>query len=79
MNPNNLLMMVAATITATDVTCFGLNNGSATVNITGGTNPYTPNWSNGGANATISNLAQGNYSVTVTDANGCTSSVQVPH
>jgi gliding motility-associated-like protein len=51
------------------------SNGSATVNITSGQPPITYTWSNGGANSpTINNLTAGNYSVTVSSGNGCTSS-----
>lgn len=50
----------------------GTSVGSATVNAGGGTPSYTYSWSSpGGSTATISNLAAGNYSVTVTDSKGC--------
>ncbi|MCW5920897.1 MAG: gliding motility-associated C-terminal domain-containing protein [Saprospiraceae bacterium] len=51
----------------------GLNNGSASANPTGGMPPYTFSWSNSGNTNQINDLAQGNYSVTVTGANGCSS------
>lgn len=55
--------------------CYNGGNGSASVLVTGGTASYSYQWSSsGGTNAGASNLSQGNYSVTVTDANGCTSS-----
>ncbi len=50
----------------------GANNGTATANPSGGTAPYTYAWSNGGTTATIGDLVPGTYTVTVTDANGCT-------
>ncbi|MBI3510017.1 MAG: gliding motility-associated C-terminal domain-containing protein [Bacteroidetes bacterium] len=57
----------------TNVTCNGGNNGSATVTASGGTGPYTYAWSPSGGNAaTANNLAAGNYTCTITDANGCT-------
>lgn len=52
--------------------CFGSNDGSATVTPSGGTAPYTYLWSPSGGNAAVANnLAAGNYTVTVTDSNGC--------
>lgn len=61
-----------AVTSTTDPTCNGSTNGSATASPTGGTAPYTYLWSNGNTNATASGLAAGTYTVTVTDANGCT-------
>lgn len=59
------------TFTQTNVGCSGGNNGAATVNITGGTVPYTIAWSNSVATATNPNLVAGTYTVTVTDNIGC--------
>ncbi|MFC5682459.1 SprB repeat-containing protein, partial [Flavobacterium sp. MAHUQ-51] len=57
----------------TDVSCNGGSNGTATVSPTGGTPSYTYSWSpSGGTAATATGLAAGSYTVTVTDANGCT-------
>ncbi len=59
----------------TDVLCSTDQNGTATINATGGTQPYTYQWdaATGAQSAiTATNLAPGTYSVTVTDANGCT-------
>lgn len=50
----------------------GTATGSATATANNGTGPYTYLWSNSGNTATISNIAAGSYSVTVTDATGCT-------
>ncbi|MBW6482410.1 MAG: T9SS type A sorting domain-containing protein [Vicingaceae bacterium] len=57
----------------TNVSCNGGTNGSATVSATGGTTPYTYLWSNAATTATATGLAAGNYTVTITDANACTS------
>ena len=62
------------TISKADIACNGMNSGSASISATGGTPAYTYLWSNGQTTAQISNLAVGTYTVTVTDANGCTSS-----
>ncbi|MNQ39467.1 hypothetical protein D3C85_530770 [compost metagenome] len=64
--------VLTASTTATNVTCNGANNGTASVNVTGGTGTYTYVWSpSGGNTATASGLAPGNYSVLITDANSC--------
>ncbi|TAH41908.1 MAG: PKD domain-containing protein [Bacteroidetes bacterium] len=63
-------------ISKTDVACYGMSTGSASVNVSGGTLPFTYNWNPGGLGSeTASNLSAGNYSVLITDANGCTNSV----
>jgi gliding motility-associated-like protein len=62
----------SASIAKTDVTCYGLTNGSATVTVSGGTAPYTYVW--GGSTSTTntaSNLAAGKVKCTITDAKGC--------
>ncbi|MFM7235117.1 MAG: M43 family zinc metalloprotease [Flavobacteriales bacterium] len=58
--------------TATATSCAGGANGSISVTATGGTGNKTYLWSNGSTTTTISNLTPGSYSVTVTDAAGCT-------
>ena len=60
-------------INRTNVTCNGEGNGTATANPTGGATPYIYVWSNGGNGQTTNNLTPGTYTVTVTDADGCTS------
>ena len=73
------LTSLSFTSNVNNVTCFGGSNGSITVNPAGGTGPYTYAWSNSlPPNKTVNNLAAGNYVVTVTDANGCTSMNTVP-
>jgi subtilisin-like proprotein convertase family protein len=63
---------LGSSVTVTDATCTVGNDGSATVSATGGQIPYTYNWSNGQTGATVSGLSGGAYTVTVRDANGCT-------
>lgn len=56
----------------TNVTCFGANNGTASVTPSGGTPGYTYFWAPSGGSASAAvGLAPGSYTVTVTDANGC--------
>ena len=55
-------------------TCAGENDGSLIANVTGGTGPFEFLWSNNAATGSVSGLAAGSYSVTVTDINGCTAS-----
>lgn len=54
----------------TDASCSS-NNGSITTNVSGGKTPYQYVWSNGANTSSIQNLAAGNYSLLVTDADGC--------
>jgi hypothetical protein len=51
--------------------CFGECDGTSSVNITSGTSPYTYLWNTNSTLSSINNLCPGNYSVTVTDSNGC--------
>ena len=58
-----------------DVACDGATNGNATAAATGGTGPYTYKWNTVPVQTgpTASNLSPGDYTVTVTDATGATS------
>ncbi|MBO0934570.1 hypothetical protein [Fibrella aquatilis] len=64
----------------TNVACFGVTNGQATVTPAGGTLPYTYIWagptSNGAITQTVSSLVAGTYSVTVTDGHGCSDEIR---
>lgn len=52
-------------------TCNGYNDGSINLSVTGGQTPYNYAWSQGGNVAAVTELGEGNYNVTITDANGC--------
>ncbi|MBK6889604.1 MAG: SprB repeat-containing protein [Sphingobacteriales bacterium] len=60
------------TCSSTDVTTNGGSDGTASVTASGGTPPYTYLWNTGATTSSISGLVAGTYSVTVTDAKGCT-------
>lgn len=51
-------------------TCFGVNNGSISVPVYGGTPPYTHSWSNGVTTPSNIDLAPGSYTLIVTDSLG---------
>jgi hypothetical protein len=61
------------TVSTTDETAEGANDGTASAFASGGTATYTYLWSNGQTTADITGLAPGTYTVTATDMNGCTS------
>ncbi|MCK9254361.1 MAG: PKD domain-containing protein [Bacteroidales bacterium] len=65
---------VDVNIETTDITCHNLNNGKVTAIASGGTPEYVYEWNGYIPGETMSNLISGNYSVIVTDANGCTGS-----
>jgi len=65
---------------SSNITCFGMQNGLIQVLPLGGIGPFTYNIGQGWVNSSaFSNLAPGNYTVSVTDVNGCraTSSVSI--
>jgi gliding motility-associated-like protein len=55
-----------------NILCYGDSAGVAVAIPSGGTQPYTFDWSNGSINDTISNLISGMYYVSIKDTNGCT-------
>ncbi|MFH2094742.1 MAG: PKD domain-containing protein [Bacteroidota bacterium] len=69
--------LTASISSFTNASCNGLCDGSATVAASGGTSPYFYNWPTGANNQTAGNLCSGNYTVTITDANGCTANANV--
>ncbi|MBS1513154.1 MAG: T9SS type A sorting domain-containing protein [Bacteroidetes bacterium] len=69
---------LTATYVASDATCSGSANGSIAITTSGGTAPYTYSWTKNGAaystSQNLTNLGPGNYLLTVTDANACSTS-----
>lgn len=62
-----------------DVSCFGGNDGSATVTVSGGTAPFSYSWNTVPVQtfATATGLKAGNYTVSISDVNGCNTSTSV--
>ncbi len=58
-------------VSITENNCFGQHTGSIVMSPAGGNPPYTYVWSNGASSATVSGLAAGSYSLTLTDNVGC--------
>lgn len=62
--------------TSTDVSCYGLCDGSIALNFISGTPPYQILWSDGSTGGQgLNNICVGIYSAEITDANGCTTTV----
>ena len=59
------------TFSKTDITCSGSSTGAIQTTVSGGVTPYSYLWSTGDTTANIANLAAGNYTLSVSDANGC--------
>lgn len=68
----NIIVQVSITLDSIQpVSCFQSSDGLISISVSGGTVPYSYNWSNGSTQEDISNLAYGNYLLTVTDGAGC--------
>ena len=65
--PSSLTLSVSGS----DIQCAGGTTGSITTTVSGGTTPYTYLWSNALTTPNINSLTVGQYTVTVSDANGC--------
>lgn len=63
---------LSCNVTGSNISCFGANDGAASVTASGGGLPYDIQWSNGATTASISGLSPGTYGVTVTEGEGCT-------
>ncbi|OFX69679.1 MAG: hypothetical protein A2X12_01180 [Bacteroidetes bacterium GWE2_29_8] len=63
--------LLTSSLTTTNITCNGFNDGIITTSTSGGTLPYSYKWSNNLTTANLSNLAKGKYIITITDLNSC--------
>jgi hypothetical protein len=70
-----LLSPPTMTSVITNTTCTA-SIGAINITVSGGASPYTYLWSNGATTEDISGLKAGDYTVTVTDANGCNKNMQ---
>jgi len=64
----NVVFPVVLNATATQISCYGKQNGTINLNISGGAKPYTIAWLDGSSGENRNNLGAGTYAVTVTDA-----------
>lgn len=53
------------------VLCFGESNGAAYAIASGGTAPYSYNWSTGASGDSLKGQTAGSYQLVISDANGC--------
>ncbi|MBN4062369.1 hypothetical protein JYU20_04150, partial [Bacteroidales bacterium AH-315-I05] len=64
--------LLTLSLSSTNATCNGSNDGTIDLTPSSGTTPYAYSWSNGAVTQDISGLTAGTYYVTVTDNNSCT-------
>ncbi|MFN5181910.1 MAG: gliding motility-associated C-terminal domain-containing protein [Bacteroidota bacterium] len=69
--PINLLGLISSNYNGYAVSCYGNQDASIDINVTGGAGSYLYNWSNGSTTEDISLVGAGEYSVLVGDLNGC--------
>ncbi|MBW8048924.1 MAG: PKD domain-containing protein [Cytophagales bacterium] len=65
------------TVNATDLSCNGSADGAVTLNVTGGSTPYSYWWSTGSTVQNQTNMIAFTYFVTVTDASGCETTLSI--
>lgn len=68
---------IIITPTTTPIICYGGNDASIRIAISGGISPYQITWSNLGSGTFQNNLSSGNYLITVTDALKCVKKLNV--
>lgn len=68
---------LSVTETITDPECAGDSTGAIRLEVSGGTDPITYNWEGGSFSGELNNLVSGTYEVTVSDAEGCVTSISM--
>jgi hypothetical protein len=68
---------LSATVTSGSTSCSNITDGTATVSASGSVAPYNYIWSNAATTSSISGLASGVYSCTITCTNGCSTTQSV--
>ena len=68
-------ILSASINSVSDVNCFGDATGEITIDVFDGIPPYSYLWSNSSTSQNLTNAIAGTYSVTITDSNGCVTSV----
>lgn len=74
---NEPAVLSATLQSASDATCFGFSDGSATISVSGGTGTPSISWSNGQSGPNATGLPAGDYTATVTDSRNCLATVEV--
>ncbi|MCE2846925.1 MAG: gliding motility-associated C-terminal domain-containing protein [Sphingobacteriales bacterium] len=69
------VVALGSSVLTTNVSCYGDASGSADVTVVGGTQPFGYSWSNGSSNEDLSGVPAGQYTLVITDANGCSVSL----
>ncbi|HWY98630.1 MAG TPA: hypothetical protein VNY36_06070, partial [Bacteroidia bacterium] len=68
--------LTGAVVSTTNILCNGGNNGAITIAASGGTSGYSYTWNPSVSSSTsANNLVSGFYTITITDANGCTNNI----
>lgn len=74
---SNPASLNAEVINKNEITCANALDGAVEVSVSGGTPPISFIWNNGVTAPLLTNLSPGNYSVTVSDVNGCDTSLSI--
>ena len=69
--------ITAVNASVNHASCNGMNDGSSSISVSGGTSPFSYAWSNGSTMQSATGLAAGTYTATVADATGCSSTASV--